>query len=246
MIKTKVGGSWGIRGAGLAAMVIASASGGAALAAPDISDVWWARSYPAAIRPMDGKPLPLTAEGRARFDKARADLKRDKTIDTGKYLCTPQGMPRAMATAYPIQIVETPQQVTILLEENRVPRIVKMNQKHADTETWDPSYMGESVGRWEGNTLVVDTTNFNGKSFIDGTGLPHSDQLHVVERISLAPGGKRLIDLITVEDPVMFSRPWRFQMTYERRPDIILRNDWVCGEAHRNISSVKQIAARTP
>jgi hypothetical protein len=225
----------------LAALLVA----GAASAAPDISDVWWAKTYSLALRPMDGSPLPLTAQGRAKFEASRAAIKRDKKLDTGKYLCTPIGVPRAMLTAYPIQILQTPQQTTIFLEQNRDPRIVKMTGKHADPKFWDPSYMGESIGHWEGDTLVIDTTNFNPKTFIDGTGLPHSDKLHVVERLRPVDGGKRLVDEITVDDPVMFTHPWKAQVSFERRPDIRIRTDWICGEPHRDISSVKLVAQRS-
>lgn len=218
---------------------------GTASAAPDISGVWWAASHSPALRPMDGSPLPLTPEGRAKFEAARADVKRDKSLDTGKYLCTPQGVPRGMNTAWPIHIVQTPEQTTIFLEQNRVPRIVKMTDKHANTRDWDPSYMGEAIGRWDGDTLVIDTTNFNLKTFLDETNLPHSDQLHVVERLRLANNGKRLVDEITIEDPVMFTRSWKAEVSFEKRTDIRIKDDWVCGEPHRDISTVRTVAQRS-
>lgn len=231
--------------AGGAAALLVLFLAGAASAAPDISGVWWSKSYSPALRPMDGSPLPLTPAGRAKFEAARADIKRDKSHDTGKYLCTPQGTPRGMNTPYPIHIVQTPDQTTIFLEQNRVPRIVKMTDKHANTRDWDPSYMGEAIGRWDGATLVIDTTNFNAKTFIDETGLPHSDGLHVMERLHVADGGKRLVDEITVEDPVMFTHPWKAEVSFEKRPDVRVFDDWVCGDKHRDISSVKLVPQRS-
>src|SRR6201999_1392200 len=82
-------------------------------------------------------------------------------VEAPLHWCTPPGLPRIMAAPYPFQIVQTPRQVTILYEMNRVFRTIRLDAQHANPDFWDPTYTGESVGHWEGNTLVIDTTNFN-------------------------------------------------------------------------------------
>jgi hypothetical protein len=157
--------------------------------------------------------------------------------------CILPGVPRIMAAPYPFRIFQTPGQVTFLYEMNRGYRAVRMDAQHANPEAWDPTYSGESVARWEGNTLVIDTTNFNDRTTVDRSGLPHSDQLHVVERLRKINGGRQLEALITMEDPVTFSKTWTTRLVYEWRPDIRPVTDWVCDEPHRDLSEVAGIKA---
>jgi hypothetical protein len=108
---------------------------------------------------------------------------------------------------------------------------------------------GDEIAHWEGDTLVVDTVNLNDRTFVDATGLPHSTALHVTERLRLLDGGNELEDVITLEDPVIFTKPWRARFVYERRNDIHI-DEFVCGERHRDLSGVKgapvERAARAP
>jgi hypothetical protein len=102
-------------------------------------------------------------------------------IDDPTGLCLPPGLPRAnIVGLFPIQIVHTPQQVVILYEYMNVFRVIPINAKHPDDLV--PTYMGDSVARWEGDTLVVDVVGFNDKTWLTGTGTFHSDKLHVTER----------------------------------------------------------------
>ncbi len=155
--------------------------------------------------------------------------------------CLPPGVPRIMAAPYPFRIVQTRGQVTFQYEMNRVYRIVRMDTGHANPDIWDPSYTGEAVGHWEKDTLVIDTVNFNDQTFLDRSGLPHSEQLHVVERLRKIHGGRQLEALINIDDPVMYTTPWTTRLVYEWRPDIRVQGDWVCDEKHRDLSQVKGI-----
>jgi len=83
--------------------------------------------------------------------------------------------------------------------------------------------MGDSIGHWEGDTLVADTVNFNDRTWIDRVGHPHSDQLHVVERIKRVDRG-HLTDDITIEDPKAYTKPWTAHL------DFVLRPTWTLGE----------------
>jgi hypothetical protein len=198
----------------------------------DISGVWWANRAVHELRPLGGEPIPLTPQGAQAYQANKAGLVDGSLVDRARHTCLPQGTPRAMLSAYPFLIVQTPSQVTLMFEENRIFRIVRLNAQHEDPNVWDPSFMGESVGHWEGPALVIDTQNFKTTTFLDDTGLPHSDQLHVIERLKTVRGGK-LQDLITVIDPVNFTKPWTAQLSYEARPTTRIQTDWVCGEPHR-------------
>ena len=207
--------------------------------AHDLAGVWWTKTYQPRLLPMEGKALPFTAEGRARYEKIADGLKSGAIVDRAVYLCLPEGMPRAMTSAYPFQIMMTPGQVTFAHEANRASRMVSFADKHADPDVWDPSYMGDGIAKWNGDTLVIDSTNFKAERiYLDASGLPVSDKLQLLERIKLFDGGKQLENLITVTDPVIFAKPWTARLTFERRDDIELKTDWVCGEPQRDVAAV--------
>jgi hypothetical protein len=104
-----------------------------------------------------------------------------------------------------MQFIQTPNEVVIMLLGQ--PRHVYLNVPH--TKNPKPSWMGESVGHYEGgDTLVVDTIGLNDKTFVDGYRTPHTTQLHVIERFKLTQGGKVLDVSFTVDDPGTFYKPW--------------------------------------
>src|SRR2546428_12568177 len=105
-----------------------------------------------------------------------------------------------------------------------------------------PWYNGHSVGRFEGDTLVVESAGFNEKTFIDATGAPHTDQLRTVERIRKV-NPNQLEIVITIHDPEYYSRDWQARFLYAQRNDIRIE-DYLCGERHPAISSVR--GARPP
>lgn len=227
----------------VAACGFALASTLAAAASPDpaaFSGVWWNKAAVARLLPADGSALPFTSEGRARYQKNVAGLKDGSIVDKAVYLCVGDGMPRAMTSAYPFQIMMTPGQVTFAHEINPFYRTVKFTSEHADTEEWDPSYMGDGIASWRGASLVIDSTNFNAERiYLDATGLPASEKLHLIEKIELGNGGKQLREVITVDDPVIFTRPWTARLNYERRPDIALKTDTACGEPRRDLAALR-------
>jgi hypothetical protein len=134
-----------------------------------------------------------------------------------KSRCLPAGTPGSMfpPAALPIQILETPGQITVLFEEFNQFRIIKMNQKHNPDP--DPGYFGDSVGHWEGDTLVVDTIGISDKTSLGGGGVPHSEALHVVERIRHT-GKDTIEDQVTMEDPKAFVGVWKMNNTLKRVP----------------------------
>jgi len=91
-----------------------------------------------------------------------------------------------------------------------------------------PSWYGESVGRYEGDTLVVDTIGLSNKTFVDPYRTPHSEKLHVVERFKLADGGKTLEVVMTVEDPETYNQAWQAMLRYRQAPGPIM--EAICAE----------------
>src|SRR5438128_6559692 len=120
-------------------------------------------------------------------------------IDDPTALCLPAGLPRTvMLGLFPQQFIQTPKQVVILYEYMNVFRVIPLNVKHPDDLI--PAYMGNSVGHWDGDTIVVDVIGFNDKTWLSGTGTFHSDELHITERFTRVDKDRINYD-VTMEDP---------------------------------------------
>lgn len=208
-------------------------------AAHDVSGVYWITRYSPKIQPVGGGELPFTPAGRAAYDKNIAGLKDGTLKDEARMTCVPDGVPRILGNPYPFEIIHTPGQTTIVYELNHVFRVIVMDKPLRSNEELQivPYFSGYSVGHWEGDTLVLETAGHKEKTFLDATGVPHSDQMTTVERIRRLNGGKQLEDVVTVTDPVMFTKPWSARFVYDSRPEVRLQ-DYLCGEPHRDIDHV--------
>jgi len=209
---------------------------------PDISGVWWANSYSPRLLPQGGGELPFTPAGLAAYENNMAGLKSGTLEDTARTLCTPDGVPRILATPYPFEIIQTPGQVTMIYEMNHAIRLVDMKNPLADDEKLAvlPYFDGHSAGRWEGDTLVIHSGGFKDRTFLDAYGAPHTDEMHVTEQIRTVNGGKQLEDVVRVEDPKYYARPFTVRFVYDHRPEVRIE-DYVCGEPHRDVSGVKGV-----
>ena len=127
------------------------------------------------------------------------------------YLCLPPGTPRIYFHPRPFEIIHTPGRVLISYEYQQLLRAIYTDGRAHRTDL-APSWMGDSTGHWEGDTLVVESVNFNDKTWIDRRGVPHSDQLHVEERFYR--NDDQLIIDITVNDPIAFTEPWTGRKTF--------------------------------
>jgi len=227
-------------GTALAALFAATAMSGPVFGqTPDISGVYWASEYRAKIQLVGGGDLPLTAAGKAAYEKNAAGLKDGSLTDNARKYCVPDGLPRVLATPYPFEIIQTPPgQITIVHELNHQVRVIAMDKPMpSDKELIPyPYYNGHSVGHFEGDTLVVESAGFNEKTFIDATGAPHTDEMRTVERIRRT-GPTQLEDVITIHDPEYYTRDWQARFVYNLRNEVRLE-DYVCGEPHRDLSSV--------
>ncbi len=148
-------------------------------------------------------------------------------IDDPTTHCLPPGLPRANnVSLFPIQIIQTPQQVVFLYEYMSLFRVIPLNAKHPGDLL--PSYMGDSVGRWEGDTLVVDVIGFNDKTWLGGAGTFHSDALHLIERYTRVDKDQINYD-VTIEDPNVLTKPWTMHSTLMLREGTRLQ-EYVCAE----------------
>jgi hypothetical protein len=220
-----------------------SANAAAPAAPQDISGVWWATTYSPKIQLVGGGDLPYTAAGKEAYEKNVAALKSGQMTDAARRYCVPDGVPRILATPYPFEVVHTPGQTTLIYEMNHAIRVVAMDKPLPKDEELIPYpyYDGHSVGHWDGDTLVIETAGFNDKTFLDATGAPHSDSMKTTERLRKI--GNQLEDVVTVHDPDMFTQDFSARFVYQQRNDIRLQ-DYVCGEKHRDISSVRGVNTR--
>ena len=232
-------------GAAIAAVLALSVAGSSAFgagAAPDISGTYWATEYHPKLVIQGGGDLPLTAMGKAAYDKNVAGLKSGEITDAARKFCVPDGIPRAMASPYPFEIIQAPPgQITMVHELNHQIRVIAMDKPMQTYEQLVafPFYNGHSTGRFEGDTLVIQTNGFNEKTFLDATGAPHTDMLVVTERIRKT-GPNQLEDVVTIHDPDYYTRDFSTRFTYALRNDVRLE-DYVCGEPHRDINNIRGI-----
>jgi len=229
----------------LAVLLAASFPSGSARGAqakPDLSGIYWATEYNAKIQIVGGGELPLTAAGRAAYDKNIAGLKDGSITDAARKYCVPDGLPRVLATPYPFEIIQGPPgNVTIIYELNHQVRVIRMDKPMPGEKELIsfPFYNGHSVGRFEGDTLVVETAGFNEKTFVDATGAPQTDQMRTLERIrKISPAQLEIV--ITIHDPDYYTRDWQARFVYNQRNDVRI-DDYLCGEEHRDISSVRGV-----
>jgi hypothetical protein len=169
-------------------------------------------AIPAGLSVVEGSDIPYqpwaAARQRENYDNW---LARDPEVK-----CYLPGVPRATYMPYPFQILQTgSNDILMAYEYASASRVIKMGKAEPPpVDTW----MGQSVGRWEGDTLVVDVTGFNDQTWFDRAGNFHSEALHVVERFT--PAGPDRIDYrATIEDPKVFTRPWTIRMPLYRRHD---------------------------
>ena len=175
---------------------------------PDFNGVWEHAYVPDmsqtnASDPLMQKgpsPLPYSQDGRRNIDRY------DPAVD-GDYtgMCMPFGLMRSMNAPYPIQIMQTDRYVAFLFEQNTWFHVVPFREKHVADD--NPTWFGDSIARWEGDTLVIDTVDFNGYTRLDTKGNPHSDKLVLTQRFTRTDRG-HMAYVVTVDDPVYYTKPW--------------------------------------
>jgi hypothetical protein len=213
-----------------------------AQAEPAIAGIW----LPDASRSQrfPAQP-PYTDEGRRVVTAWRTS--HDPIEDDPGKFCQAPGMPSlALGGAdYPVEIVVTERQVTILMELHQQIRRVFLNQEHPARPF--PQRNGHSVGRWDGDTLVVDTVGIKALTF---GSVPHSDRAHVVERIRAIDGGNALLNEVTITDPVMYSVAVAVQQYYRAAPADIRMLEYECTEGmwadHEGARAARKAGSEKP
>jgi len=203
---------------------------------PDFSGIWQAlnsaswniqdhqaeKDVPAGQGIVEGNEIPYLPWARAKRDENyRNRLTADPLAN-----CSQPGVPRIMYMPYPFQIVQTPAYLAFLFEYAHAVRHIRLSGAHPDGPIeWA---LGDSRARWDGDTLVTDVVHFNDQTWFDRAGNFHSEQMHLVERFTLLDRNYIRYEA-TVEDPKVFSRPWKMAMPLYRRVESNVQIlDYVC------------------
>jgi hypothetical protein len=174
-----------------------------------IPDLGGAFSVPAGLSVVEGEAIPYQPWALERRNQNAANwLKLDPEIK-----CYQPGVPRAVYMPYPFQIAQTPTHILITYEYASASRVINMVPVGiVPPDTW----MGHSMGRWEGDTLVVDVSSFNDQTWFDRAGNFHSDALRVTERYKRISRDALMYEA-TIDDPKVFTRPWKIALPLYRR-----------------------------
>jgi len=178
---------------------------------PDLTGVWFgASSGDLSKTTLPGQEMILTPYGQDRY----------KTVDHAKdpnTLCLPPGPARMIMMIHPAMVIQRDDVITILSESQRTFRLIYADGRgHPEDVNDYPEWMGSSVGKWEGDTLVVDTVSIKDRTWLDTSGHEHSDKLRMTERFRLADPNT-LEHVVTYEDPVFFVKPFTTKRQFKRQ-----------------------------
>lgn len=206
--------------AGLLAAAVAGCAGGSATPTPaprpDISGTWVHPGGPnRALRPAEGFPLTPWAAEKMKSEKTTFSNDFRETTDPAVLYADPNGYPRIQMHPMKFKLVQTDDYVYHLWEYNQNWRQIAMNK--APSPDAPATWYGNAVGTWDGDTLVVDSTGYKTSTWLTSQGLPHTEALHIVERIRRV--GDTLVMHFTFEDLGAFTKPWSAQVTYQRVKD---------------------------
>lgn len=215
----------------LAAGAAAPTAGGAIIhdapkGVPNLTGKWINATPEAALKPVSGA-VPLNAKGREAYAKNKAEKAEGK--DPIKD-CLMQGYPRLMFTKYPFLIMQYQKHVDFLHQANHTFRITYFGEK-LDPDA-DPHWLGHPTAKWDGKTLVIDSDNYNGETWLDYSGLPHGEKLTTEERYTLSADGKTIDGTVRISDPEYYSKPWTAAFTLKKEPGYSLEQ-FSCMADHR-------------
>jgi len=197
---------------------------------PDLSGVWNGGG-PVGDLEMGlakGETIPL-------LPAARKIMEARQSKDDPEANCLPTGIPRI--APYPWRIIQTPTHIFFLFEGNihSYRQIFMDGRKHPEDP--DPTWYGHSVGRWEGNTLVIDTVGFNDKFWFDFRGHPHTEKLHTIERWTRKDMGT-MVNEVAIDDPGAYSKPFKLTFTARLRPGEELM-EYICQENNQDVHHIQ-------
>lgn len=199
---------------------------------PDLSGIWepaenkYVRDIAADLKP---DPVPYLPWAKALFDKRATGALSREDPDAN---CLPQGVPKIDAAPAPWKVVQNSGSIVIIYEAFNLWRQIFMDGRELEKDV-NPTWLGYSTGKWDGDTLVVDTRGFNGKLWLDQLGRPSTDALHVTERFHRKDFGHMDIG-ITIDDPKAYSKPWSVTEPVHLLPDTELL-EFICNENNRDV-----------
>lgn len=198
---------------------------------PDLTG-FWINQYTPDLSAALGKQPPFTEYGAERW----------RTVDTSKDptgICLPPGPSRGFTAPFPFLLVQHDDMIAVLFEYQAIWRTIYMDGRpHPDDVQEYPYFMGHSVGRWERDTLVVETAGIDERSWLDTAGHEHSAELRLTERFRKT-GPDTIEWTVTFDDPVFFTRPWSISRTFTRgkRTDRVL--PYTCTENNRDVEHLR-------
>jgi len=199
---------------------------------PDISGAWEPNAINANVDMVrTGVEIPFQPWAETLYKERKENISREDP----EARCLPPGVPRMSTTPYPFRIMQTPG-ITLIVYEGGAHiwrQIFSDGRPHSADP--NPSWLGESTAKWDGDTFVIDTVGFNGKSWVDESGLPTTDSLHVIERIRRVDLGHLEIEH-TVDDPKAYTKPWKFTTH-----PVMLRGElmeYICQENNKDVPHI--------
>jgi hypothetical protein len=199
---------------------------------PDFTGVW---DHPYVNNMSNSNRNPVIQKGAGELPYTPAGLANIQAYDpekNGDYtgMCMPFGLTRSMNSPYPIQIMQTDRHVAFLFEQSTWFHAVPFRSEHP--AQIEPAWFGNSIAKWDGDTLIVDTIGFNGFTRLDTRGNPHSDKLHVVQTFRHTDAG-HIAYTITIEDPVYYTKPWTNERTFTLSNNELI--EYSCEENNRSL-----------
>jgi hypothetical protein len=178
---------------------------------------------------------PTLQKGAGPLPYTPAALENIKSFDpekNGDYsgMCMPIGLTRSVNAPYPFQIIQNDKYVAFLFEQGSWFHGVPFKSEHSPDP--NPTWFGESIAKWDGDTLVIDTIGFNGYTRLDTKGNPHSDKLHIVQTLTRVDAG-HIRYRVTIEDPVYYSKPWTNERTFTLSNTELI--EYSCEENNRSL-----------
>jgi len=181
---------------------------------PDFSGLWQCRVNCGNGTLLPHDKLDMTPEGVRLYAIKKAGVdKGDPAYDTG-LMCHPLGLPR-LAMFGTFDIFQKDDHIGVIGEWLGPAREIYFQNTHR--KDYFPTFMGDSIAHWEGNTLVIDTTNIDEETLVDSSGFPHSDQIHFIERWTLSPDGNTITSAWTLTDPKIFKATFQRNVVYRRK-----------------------------
>jgi hypothetical protein len=174
-------------------------------------------------RDLKPEEVPFQPWAEALYKQRNANFRRDNPL----IRCLPAGVPRLDAYTHPYKIVQTPELVVVMYEAATMFRQIFVDGRELPKDP-QPSWMGYSVGRWDGDVLVVETVGFNDQTWLDGSGHPHSEAMRLTERFKRLDVGHMEIGIV-IDDPKAYTRPLSYMQPQELLPDTDLL-EYVCAE----------------